>query len=84
MSSFIPVDRQTDFLFPPLVQDWPPENQFARFIVEVIDSLDLTKLTRQYAGRGSASTRAVRFCRWHHHHGAGLCADRSDCKISRR
>ena len=22
MSSFIPVDRQTDFLFPPSVQDW--------------------------------------------------------------
>lgn len=37
MSSFIPVDRQTDFLFPPSVQDWLPENHLARFIVEVID-----------------------------------------------
>ena len=55
MSSFIPVDRQTDFLFPPSVQDWLPENHLARFIVEVIDSLDLTELTRQYAGRGSAA-----------------------------
>lgn len=55
MSNFIPVDRQTDFLFPPSVQDWLPENHLARFIVEVIDRLDLTELTRQYAGRGSAA-----------------------------
>ena len=55
MSGFIPVDRQTDFLFPPSVQDWLPENHLARFIVEVIDRLDLTELTRQYAGRGSAA-----------------------------
>jgi transposase len=37
------------------VEDWLPENHLARFIVEVIDRLDLTELTRQYAGRGSAA-----------------------------
>ncbi len=55
MSSFIPVDRQTDYLFPPSVQDWLPENHLARFVVEVIERLDLTQLTGQYAGRGSAA-----------------------------
>ena len=55
MSRFIPVDRQTSYLFPPSVEDWLPENHLARFIVEVIDRLDLTELTRQYAGRGSAA-----------------------------
>lgn len=55
MSGFIPVDRQTNYLFPPSVQDWLPENHLARFIVEVIDRLNLTELTRQYAGRGSAA-----------------------------
>jgi transposase/IS5 family transposase len=55
MSGFIPVDRQTNYLFPPSVEDWLPENHLARFIVEVIDRLDLTELTRQYAGRGSAA-----------------------------
>jgi transposase len=55
MSSFIPVDRQTDYLFPPSVEDWLPENHLARFIVEMIERLDLTELTRQYAGRGSAA-----------------------------
>jgi transposase len=55
MSRFIPVDRDTDYLLPPSVDDWLPENHLARFIVEVIDQLDLTALTRKYAGRGSAA-----------------------------
>lgn len=55
MSSFIAIDRQTDYLFPPSVEDWLPENHLARFIVEVIERLDLSELTRQYAGRGSAA-----------------------------
>jgi hypothetical protein len=38
MSRFIPVDRDTDYLLPPSVDDWLPENHLARFIIEVIDS----------------------------------------------
>lgn len=55
MSNFVPVDRHTDYLFPPSVEDWLPENHLARFIVEVIERLDLSELTRQYTGRGSAA-----------------------------
>jgi transposase len=55
MSRFKAVDRQTDYLFPPSVEDWLPENHLARFIVEVIERLDLSELTRQYAGRGCAA-----------------------------
>jgi transposase len=55
MRGFITVDRQTDYLLPPSVDDWLPENHLARFIVEVIDRLDLTELTRNYGGRGSAA-----------------------------
>ncbi len=53
MSNFIPADRKTDYLLPPSVDDWLTQDHLARFVVEVIDSLDLSKLTRQYAGRGS-------------------------------
>jgi len=35
------------------MQDWLPEDHLARFVVEVVDQLDLSELTRQYAGRGS-------------------------------
>lgn len=55
MSRFIPVDRDTAYLWPPSVDDWLPENPPARFIVEVIAPLDLTTLARKYAGRGSAA-----------------------------
>jgi transposase len=53
MSNFIPTDRKTDYLLPPSVDDWLTQDHLARFVVEVIDGLDLSRLTRQYAGRGS-------------------------------
>jgi transposase len=53
MSNFIAVDRNTDYLLPPSVNDWLEEDHLARFVVEVIDQLDLSNLTRQYLGRGS-------------------------------
>jgi transposase len=53
MSNFVTVDRETDYLFPPSISDWLPENHLARFVVEVVDQLDLSELTSQYAGRGS-------------------------------
>lgn len=55
MSRFVPVDRSTSYLLPPSVEEWLPENHLARFVVEVVDRLDLAELTRQYAGRGSAA-----------------------------
>ena len=52
MANFIVADRKTDYLLPPSLDDWLNEDHLARFIVEVIDQLDLSKLTGQYAGRG--------------------------------
>ena len=53
MSRFVTADRDTVYLFPPSVSDWLPEDHLARFVVEVVDQLDLSELTQQYAGRGS-------------------------------
>src|SRR6202022_1227097 len=53
MSNFILTDRQTDYLLPPSVNDWLNEDHLARFVVEVIDQLDLSNLPPQYAGHGS-------------------------------
>ena len=53
MSNFIVADRKTDYLLPPSVDDWLNEDHLARYIVEVVDQLDLSRLTLQYAGRGS-------------------------------
>ena len=53
MSKFIVTDRKTDYLLPPSLDDWLNQDHLARFIVEVVDQLDLSNLTRQYAGCGS-------------------------------
>src|SRR6187402_1904250 len=55
MSNFRSIDRQTGFLLPPSVDDWLPERHLARFVVEVIDGLDLSAMSRSYRGTGSAS-----------------------------
>jgi transposase len=55
MSNFRTIDRQTGFLLPPSVDDWLPEKHLARFVVEVIDGLDLRAMSGSYRGSGSAS-----------------------------
>ncbi len=51
-SKFRPVDRDTLYLLPPSVQDWLPEDHLARFVVEIVDRLDLGALERRYGGGG--------------------------------
>lgn len=55
MTNFRPIDRQTGFLLPPSVDEWLPPRHLARFVVEVIDGLDLTAMSKSYRGSGSAS-----------------------------
>ena len=55
MANFRPSDRLTSFLLPPSVDEWLPERHLARFIVEVIENLDLTTMSKSYRGTGSAS-----------------------------
>src|ERR1035437_2329645 len=55
MSNFCTIDRQTGFLLPPSVEEWIPERQLARFVVEVVEGLDLRSMSGSYRGSGSAS-----------------------------
>jgi transposase len=55
MANFRPIDRATPFLLPPSVEDWLPKDHLARFVVDIVDQLDLSALTRQYRGTGSAA-----------------------------
>lgn len=55
MSNFRTIDRQTGFLLPPWVDEWLPERHLARFVVEVIDGLDLRAMDGAYRGAGSAA-----------------------------
>jgi len=55
MANFRPTDRLTGFLMPPSIDEWLPQRHLARFVVEVIDGLDLTAMSKSYRGTGSAS-----------------------------
>jgi transposase len=55
MSNFRPIDRDTGFLLPPSVDEWLPERHLARFVVEVVEGLDLRVMTGSYRGSGEAS-----------------------------
>ena len=53
MARFIQYDRHQQYLLPPSVDEWLPEDHLARYIVEVIDQLDLSKLINCYSCSGS-------------------------------
>jgi transposase len=55
MSNFRLIDRETGFLMPPSVDEWLPERHLARFVVEVVEGLDLRAMTGSYRGSGDAS-----------------------------
>lgn len=50
---FISIDRNTPYLLPASVQDYVPEDHLARFVVDIVDQLDLSHLSAAYSGRGS-------------------------------
>ena len=54
MSRFKPIKRDMNYLFPPSMNDWLPEHHLARFVVEIVEQLDLKAMERAYGNSGSA------------------------------
>jgi transposase len=55
MNRFRPIDRETDYLLPVSIEDWLPKSRLARYVVDVVESLELSELERAYAGRGTVA-----------------------------
>jgi transposase len=53
LARFRSIDRETPLLLPSAIQDLLPKRHLARYVVEVVDSLDLTELEQTYRGCGS-------------------------------
>lgn len=51
-SKFQSINRDILYLLPPAIQDWLPEDHLARFIVEIVDQLDLSAIESAYKGGG--------------------------------
>ena len=54
MAHFKPIQRDTNYLFPPSMNDWLPEHHLARFVVEIVEQLDLKAMESVYGTSGSA------------------------------
>ena len=51
-TSFLPYEPNQDFLLPPSLSEWLPENHLAYFVSEIIDRLNLQKFYARYEGDG--------------------------------
>ena len=49
---FRPLNRETPMLLPPSIQEWLPEQHLARFVVDLVEQLDLGEITSRYGGSG--------------------------------
>jgi len=55
---FRPCDLNQPYLLPPSLEDWLPEHHLARFIAQIVDELDLSRIYARYQrkdGRGLAA-----------------------------
>ena len=49
---FQTINRETAYLLPPSLQDWLPEKHLARFVVDIVERLELSELESCYGGGG--------------------------------
>ncbi len=55
MKKFIGADREQRMLMPYDLGDWLPDHHLARFVVDVVDKLDMRGVYSQYKGVGSTA-----------------------------
>ncbi|MCL2713938.1 MAG: hypothetical protein FWD68_04925 [Alphaproteobacteria bacterium] len=55
LGHFRTMDRKTGYLLPPSINEWSREKDLARFVVKIVDGMDLEFINRRYWGSGSAA-----------------------------
>ncbi|MGR9105450.1 MAG: hypothetical protein ACU843_00815 [Gammaproteobacteria bacterium] len=55
LNRFRPYSRKQLYLLPASMNAWLRENHLARFVVEVVEQLDVSKITRRFSGCGAAA-----------------------------
>jgi len=50
--NFRDINRDTKYLFPGSVDEWHPEGHLARFVTELVDSLDICAIESVYCKGG--------------------------------
>src|SRR3954447_25770450 len=50
--NFLGCDREQVFLLPPSLDEWLPEDHFARFVISAVDAMDLSAFYAGYRADG--------------------------------
>lgn len=50
----VSIDRETPLLLPPTIQDWVPQNDISRFILDAVSVIDVGVCHFNWRGTGSA------------------------------
>jgi transposase len=82
--NFRAVDRDQQFLMPPSVAEWPPEDHLAWFVIDVADELDLAGFDESYrhdGRRAAAYAPAMMVALWLYAYCVG---EQSSRRIERR
>jgi hypothetical protein len=58
---FIAADQGLQYLFPPSVQGWLPETHLARFVVEIVEQLDLRSLNLSLTKQAKSAPKKTFF-----------------------
>jgi transposase len=53
--NFLSCDREQVMLLPACVSDWLPDGHLARFVIDVVDALDLSEIVGAYRADGSGA-----------------------------
>jgi transposase len=53
MPDFKSSDRNQLFLMPPSIEDWLPNDHLARFVVEIVEQLDVSAIQDRYNNKGT-------------------------------
>lgn len=52
MYKYLPYDRTQSYLLPPSLDDWLPSDHLARFIVDIVEELDISNIDKHYGIKG--------------------------------
>src|SRR5690554_5637119 len=56
MKNWLPIDRYQQTFLPPSTDEWLPDDHLARFVVDIVEQLDLSPIIDKYDKRPHGST----------------------------
>lgn len=77
MGKFKPYTMEQGELIPTFLSEWVPDNHLARLISDIVDQLDLSKITERYSDRGEEAYHPTMLLKlWFYGYATGVFTSR--------